>query len=63
MLVSYLFWQVAQVEKDLEEQWRSRSDRLVNQAEDRWRRKYGDLQDEYHQLQGQLSVANSKVCD
>jgi len=50
------------VEKDLEEQWRSRSDRLVNQAEDRWRRKYGDLQDEYHQLQGQLSIANSKVC-
>ena len=46
----------------MEEQWRQRSDRMVAQTEDRWKRKYSDLQDEYQQLQGQLSTANSKVC-
>lgn len=49
------------MERDVEEQWRQRSDRMVTQAEDRWKRKYSDLQDEYQQLQGQLSTANSKV--
>ena len=54
--------QVAQAERDLEEQWRAKSDRMVNQAEDRWRRKYNDLEDEYRQLQTQLSETNVKVC-
>lgn len=53
--------QVAQVERDLEDQWRVRSDRLVAQAEERARRKYSDLQDEYKMLQTQLSEATLKV--
>ena len=54
--------QIAQVERDLEDQWRMRSDRLLAQAEDRARRKYSDLQDEYKMLQTQLSEATLKVC-
>ena len=53
--------QVAQAERDVEEQWRSKSERMVNQAEDRWRRKYNDLEDEYRQLQTQLAEASVKV--
>ena len=53
--------QVAQVERDIEEQWRVKSERLVSQAEDRWRRKHSDLQDEYKQLETQLAEATSKV--
>ena len=53
--------QVAQAERDLEEQWRSKSERMVHQAEDRWRRKYSDLEDEYRQLQTQLAEATVKV--
>ena len=53
--------QVSQVERDLEDQWRTRSDRLVSQAEERARRKYSDLQDEYKMLQTQLSEATLKV--
>ena len=54
--------QVAQAERDLEEQWRSKSERMVHQAEDRWRRKYSDLEDEYRQLQTQLAESTVKVC-
>lgn len=53
--------QISQVERDLEDQWRTRSDRLVTQAEERARRKYSDLQDEYKMLQTQLSEATLKV--
>ena len=53
--------QVAQAERDLEEQWRSKSDRMVHQAEERWRRKYNDLEDEYRQLQTQLAESTVKV--
>ncbi len=53
--------QVAQVERDLEDQWRTRSERLVAKAEERARRKYSDLQDEYKMLQTQLSEATLKV--
>ena len=53
--------QVALMEQDLEEQWKQRSDRQVAQAEERWKRKYTDLQDECQQLQTQLSTANTKV--
>ena len=53
--------QVAQAERDLEEQWRSKSERMVHQAEDRWRRKHNDLEDEYRQLQTQLAEATVKV--
>ena len=55
------FLQVAQVEREVEEQWKMRSERAVSQAEDKWRRKYSDLQDENQQLQTQLSSANAKV--
>ena len=53
--------QVALAERDLEDQWRSKSERMVNQAEDRWRRKYNDLEDEYRQLQTQMAEATVKV--
>lgn len=46
----------------MEDQWRTRSERLVAQAEERARRKYSDLQDEYKILQTQLSEATLKVC-
>ena len=55
--------QVAQAEKELEDQWRMRSERMVAQAEERARRKYADLQDEYRSLQTQLTEASMKVCD
>lgn len=54
--------QVAQAEKELEDQWRMRSERMVAQAEERARRKYSDLQDEYRSLQTQLAEATMKVC-
>ncbi len=54
--------QMAVVERDLEAQWRERSERVVSQAEDRWKRKYSDLQDDYQQLQGELTQAKNKVC-
>ena len=53
--------QVAQAERDVEEQWRSKSERMVRQAEYRWRRKYIDLEDECRQLQTQLAEATVKV--
>ncbi len=53
--------QVARAEKELEDQWKLRSERMVAQAEDRARRKYSDLQDEYRSLQTQLSEATMKV--
>lgn len=53
--------QVAQAEKELEDQWRLKSERLVAQAEERARRKYSDLQDEYRSLQTQLTEATMKV--
>ena len=49
------------MERDLEEQWRVKSERMVSQAEDRWRRKHSDLQDEYKQLEAQLAEATAKV--
>ncbi len=52
---------MSQVERDLEEQWRVKSERMVGQADDRWRRKQSDLQDEYKQLETQLSEATAKV--
>ena len=57
-----VFEQVAQAEKELEDQWRMRSERMVAQAEERARRKYADLQDEYRSLQTQLTEASMKVC-
>ncbi len=49
------------MERDLEEQWRVKSERMVSQAEDRWRRKHSDLQDEYKQLEAQLAETTAKV--
>ena len=54
--------QVTQLERDLEEQWKRKSERLVSQAEDRWKRKYGDLQEEYKLLETQLAESTVKVC-
>ncbi len=61
LLPLLLCLQVSQVERDLEEQWRVKSERMVGQTEDRWRRKHSDLQDEYKQLETRLSEATAKV--
>lgn len=53
--------QVSQAEREVEDQWRMRSERMVAQAEERARRKYADLQDEYKGLQTQLTEATMKV--
>ncbi len=53
--------QVAEVERAMEGQWRERCDRAVGQAEDRWSRKYSDLQDDYQQLKNELSQTKNKV--
>ena len=36
--------QLSTLEKELEEQWTTKSERMVLQAEDKWRRKYRDLE-------------------
>ena len=54
--------QISRVERDLEEQWRTKSERMVGQAEDKWRRKLDDLQESYQKVQTELSAANAKVC-
>lgn len=54
--------QVAQAERDAEEQWKSKSERMMTQIEDRWKRKYSELEDELKLHQTQLSETNGKVC-
>ena len=54
--------QISRAERDLEEQWRAKSERMVGQAEDKWRRKLDDLQESYQKVQTELSSANAKVC-
>lgn len=49
------------MERDVEEQWRLKSERMVNQTEERWKRKLSDREDEYRQLEGQLAEAVAKV--
>ena len=36
--------QLSELEKDMEEQWKVKTERLVHQTEEKWRRKYSDLQ-------------------
>lgn len=54
--------QVTAVERELEAQWKERCERAVNQADERWKRKYSDLQDDYQQLQNELTQTKNKVC-
>ena len=53
--------QLAQLERELEEQWRGRAERQVAQTEDRWRRKVEEVKEEQQQLQEQLKEASAKV--
>ena len=36
--------QLRELEKDMEEQWKVKTERSVHQMEEKWRRKYSDLQ-------------------
>lgn len=53
--------QLAQLERELEEQWRGRAERQVSSAEERWRRKLDEAREEQRSLQDQLKEANAKV--
>ena len=54
--------QVAETERELEEQWQARCQRLVAQAEDKWRRKCREAQEEKKQAEEELASAHAKVC-
>lgn len=41
---STLSEQLSELEKDIEDQWKGKTERLVHQVEEKWRRKYADLQ-------------------
>lgn len=53
--------QLAQLERELEEQWKSRADRQVSTVEERWKRKLEESREEQRSLQDQLREANTKV--
>lgn len=55
--------QLAQLERELEEQWKSRAERQVSSVEERWRRKLEESREEQRSLQDQLREANTKVRD
>ena len=54
--------QLSQLERELEDQWKSRLERQVSSVEERWRRKMGEVREEQVALQEQLKEANAKVC-
>ena len=54
--------QLAQLERELEEQWRGRAERQVTSVEERWRRKMEEVKEEQQSLQEQLREAKTKVC-
>ena len=60
-VVLWVWPQLSQLEKELEEQWRSRAERQVSAVEDRWRRKMEETREEQQRLQEQLKEANAKV--
>ena len=53
--------QLAQLERELEEQWRNRAERQVASAEDKWRRKMRELEEEKSGLEEQLRESSAKV--
>lgn len=53
--------QLAQQERDLEEQWRAKCERQVTQTEDKWRRKYRDLQEEMEGLKETLADTQARL--
>lgn len=55
--------QLAQLERELEEQWKSRAERQVSTVEERWRRKLDEAREEQRSLQDQLRETNMKVRD
>ena len=54
--------QLSQLERELEDQWKSRLERQVSSVEERWRKKMGEVREEQVALQEQLKEANAKVC-
>ena len=53
--------QLAQLERELEEQWRGRAERQVGTVEERWKRKMEEVREEQRSLQDQVKEANAKV--
>ena len=55
--------QVAQVERDLEIQWRERSEHLLTQATEKHDRMFNELNEEKDTLAKKLAQTEQKVCD
>ena len=53
--------QLTQQERDLEEQWQAKCARQVSQTEDKWRRKYRNLEDEMEGMKEMLSDSRSRL--
>ena len=53
--------QLALLEKELEEQWRTKCERQVSQTEDRWRRKNQDLREEMEGVRQMLADTQSRL--
>ena len=53
--------QLAQQERDLEEQWQAKCSRQVSQTEDKWRRKYRNLEEEMETTKEMLSDSRSRL--
>lgn len=53
--------QLAQQERDLEEQWQAKCARQVSQTEDKWRRKYRNLEEEMETTKEMLSDSRSRL--
>ena len=49
------------MEKELDEQWKAKSERQVSQMEDRWRRKHQDTLEELQQVQLHLTEARQRI--
>ena len=54
--------QLADLERELEDQWRGRAERQVSSVEERWRRKMEEVKEEKNSLEEQLREASAKVC-
>ena len=53
--------QLTQQERDLEEQWQAKCARQVSQTEDKWRRKYRNLEEEMEGMKEMLSDSCSRL--
>ena len=54
--------QVAQAERDVEDRWKSKADRMVAQNDAKWRERLDDVQSELNGLKIKNSELQVKVC-